>query len=68
MITLRDGVASTTARSWTPRPCKFNIERHKTLQGSYRRGELRPVTSVDVVDPLTVRIRLAAPSRPCWRR
>ena len=33
---------------------KFNIERHKTMAGSNRSGELRPVTSVDVVDPATV--------------
>jgi len=43
---------------------KFNIERHKTLQGSNRSGELRPVTSVDVIDPTTVRLNLSAPFSP----
>jgi peptide/nickel transport system substrate-binding protein len=43
---------------------KFNIERHKTLQGSNRSGELRPVDSVDVVDPSTVRFNLSAPFSP----
>jgi peptide/nickel transport system substrate-binding protein len=43
---------------------KFNIERHKTMQGSNRRGELAPVTGVDVVDPYTVRLNLAAPFAP----
>ena len=43
---------------------KFNIERHKTMPGSNRRGELAPVTSVDVIDPLTVRLNLNAPFSP----
>ena len=43
---------------------KFNIERHKTLQGSNRSGELRPVTTVDVVDSSTVRLNLSAPFSP----
>ncbi len=43
---------------------KFNIERHKTMPGSNRSGELRPVASVDVVDPATVRLNLSAPFTP----
>ena len=43
---------------------KFNIERHKTMAGSNRSGELRPVTSVDVVDPATVKLNLSAPFAP----
>ena len=43
---------------------KFNIERHKTLPGSNRRGELAPVSTVDVVDPMTVRLNLSAPFSP----
>jgi len=43
---------------------KFSIERHKTLPGSNRKGELAPVSSVDVVDPLTVRLNLSAPFAP----
>ena len=43
---------------------KFNIERHKNLPGSNRRGELAPVASVDVVDPATVRLNLSAPFSP----
>jgi len=43
---------------------KFNIERHKTMAGSNRRGELAPVASVDVVDPMTVRLNLSAPFSP----
>ena len=43
---------------------KFSIERHKTMPGSNRKGELAPVSSVDVVDPLTVRLNLSAPFAP----
>src|SRR6185436_17603454 len=43
---------------------KYNIERHKTMAGSNRRGELAPVASVDVVDPLTVKLNLSAPFSP----
>ena len=35
-----------------------------TLKGSNRRSELEPVTAVEVVDPLTVRLRLKAPFAP----
>jgi len=43
---------------------KFNLERHKTMAGSNRSGELRPVASVDVVDAATVRLNLSAPFTP----
>ncbi|HXI36811.1 MAG TPA: ABC transporter substrate-binding protein, partial [Burkholderiales bacterium] len=43
---------------------KFNLERHKNLQGSNRRGELAPLASVDVVDPMTVKLNLSAPFSP----
>ena len=34
------------------------------MAGSNRRGELAPVTTVDVVDPMTVRLNLSAPFSP----
>ncbi len=43
---------------------KYNIERHKTMAGSNRRGELAPVVSVDVIDESTVRLNLSAPFAP----
>ena len=43
---------------------KYSLERHKTMAGSNRRGELAPVASVDVVDPTTVRLNLSAPFAP----
>jgi len=43
---------------------KYNIERHKTMAGSNRSGELKPVSSVEVIDASTVRLNLAAPFSP----
>jgi len=43
---------------------KYNLERHKNMKGSNRRGELAVMSSVDVVDPSTVRINLASPFAP----
>jgi peptide/nickel transport system substrate-binding protein len=61
---LRPGVTFHDGEKFDAAAVKFNIERHKTMAGSNRRGELAPVTSVDVVDPSTVRLNLSAPFSP----
>jgi peptide/nickel transport system substrate-binding protein len=61
---LRPNVTFQDGEKFDAEAVKYNIERHKTLQGSQRRGELSAVTSVDVVDPLTVKINTAAPFAP----
>jgi peptide/nickel transport system substrate-binding protein len=43
---------------------KYSLERHLTMQGSFRRAELSAIDHVEVVDPLTVRIVLKTPSGP----
>ena len=63
-IKLRSGVLFHDGDKFDAAAVKFNIERHKTLPGSNRSGELRPVASVDVIDPLTVRLNLTAPFSP----
>jgi peptide/nickel transport system substrate-binding protein len=63
-LKLREGVTFHDGEKFDAAAVKFNIERHKTMQGSNRRGELAPVQSVDVVDPLTVRLNLSAPFSP----
>ena len=63
-IKLRQGVTFHDGERFDAAAVKFNIERHKTLPGSNRRGELAPVTSVDIVDPQTVRLNLNAPFSP----
>src|SRR5258705_5832353 len=61
---IRQGVTFHDGEKLDAVAVKFGIERHKTMQGSNRRGELAPVTSVDVVDPYTVRLNLATPFAP----
>lgn len=63
-IKLRPDVTFHDGEKMDAAAVKFNIERHKNMPGSNRRGELAPVTSVDVVDPSTVRLNLAAPFAP----
>jgi peptide/nickel transport system substrate-binding protein len=61
---LRQGVTFHDGEKFDAAAVKYNIERHKTMAGSNRRGELAPVTTVDVVDPSTVRLNLNAPFAP----
>ena len=63
-LKLRPGVSFHDGEKFDAAAVKFNIERHKTLPGSNRRGELAPVASVDVVDTATVRLTLSAPFSP----
>lgn len=63
-IKLRPDVTFHDGEKMDAAAVKFNIERHKNMAGSNRRGELAPVTSVDVVDASTVRLNLAAPFAP----
>ena len=63
-LKLRTGVTFHDGEKFDAAAVKFNIERHKNLPGSNRRGELAPVTSVDVIDGSTVRINLNAPFSP----
>ena len=61
---IRPGVTFHDGEKLDAAAVKFNLERHKTMAGSNRRGELAPVTGIDVVDPLTVKLQLAAPFAP----
>src|SRR5947207_10027307 len=63
-IKLRQGVTFHDGEKFDAAAVKYNIERHKNMAGSNRRGELAPVASVDVVDASTVRLNLAAPFSP----
>ncbi len=61
---------SKTASPSTPTAVKVNLDRYRTDPLSKRKTELKPVASVDVVDPLTVSIKLntglcAAGQRAC---
>ncbi|MFO1327089.1 MAG: ABC transporter substrate-binding protein [Rubrivivax sp.] len=61
---IRPGVSFHDGEKLDAAAVKFNLERHKSMPGSNRRGELAPLAGVDVVDPLTVRLNLSAPFAP----
>lgn len=63
-LRLRSGVTFHDGEKFDAAAVKYNLERHKNMKGSNRRGELAVMSSVDVVDPATVRINLAAPFAP----
>ena len=63
-IKLRPGVTFHDGEKFDAQAVKYNLERHKNIKGSNRRGELAVVSSVDAVDASTVRINLAAPFAP----
>lgn len=63
-IKLRTDVTFHDGEKMDAAAVKFNLERHKTMAGSQRSGELRPLASVDVVDPATVRLNLSVPFTP----
>jgi peptide/nickel transport system substrate-binding protein len=43
---------------------KYSLDRHLTMKGSYRKPDIGAVESVDVVDPLTIRLNLKQPFSP----
>ncbi|WP_247880833.1 ABC transporter substrate-binding protein [Skermanella sp. TT6] len=63
-LKLRQGVTFHDGEPFNAEAVKFNIERSLTLPGSTRRSEIAAVTSVDVVDPYTVRLNLSEPFAP----
>ena len=63
-LTLRDGVRYRDGAPMDAASVRDNLERYRTAPYSSRRGELKPVAGVDVVDARTVRIRLSAPYAP----
>jgi peptide/nickel transport system substrate-binding protein len=61
---LRPGVKFHDGEPFDAEAVKFNIERSLTFPGTQRKSEIGSVASVDVIDPLTVRLNLSAPSVP----
>jgi peptide/nickel transport system substrate-binding protein len=61
-ITLRQGVRFHDGEMMDAEAVRYSLNRHLTMQGSFRRSELGTITAIEVVDPATVRIRLPAPN------
>jgi len=63
-IKLRSGVKFNDGTPFTAEAMKISLDRHREMKGSNRRSELDSVNAVEVVDPLTIRLRLKAPFSP----
>jgi peptide/nickel transport system substrate-binding protein len=63
-IKLRPGVKFNDGTPMNAEAVRYSLDRHQSMKGSSRRSELELVTAVEVVDPLTVRLRLKAPFSP----
>ncbi|HSB77236.1 MAG TPA: ABC transporter substrate-binding protein [Candidatus Methylomirabilis sp.] len=63
-IKLRRGVKFNDGTPMTAEAVRYSLDRHLNIKGSARRSELELVTTIEVVDPLTVRLRLKAPFSP----
>jgi peptide/nickel transport system substrate-binding protein len=63
-IKLRTGVKFHDGEVMDAAAVKASLERHMTMQGSFRRPELAAVDQVEVADPATVRLLLKNPFSP----
>jgi peptide/nickel transport system substrate-binding protein len=63
-IKLRPGVKFHDGEPLNAEAAKASLERHLTMQGSFRKPELAAVDRVEVVDPHTIRLVLKAPFSP----
>jgi peptide/nickel transport system substrate-binding protein len=64
LLTLRTGVRFHDGEAMDAEAVKFSLLRHLNMQGSFRRGEINSMESVEVVDATHVRIRLKEPFAP----
>jgi peptide/nickel transport system substrate-binding protein len=64
LIKLRPNVLFHDGEKFDAEAAKYSIERHLTMQGSFRRGEISPIDKVEVVDPLAIKLKLKAPFAP----
>ena len=63
-IKLRPGVKFHDGEVLDAEAAKYSLERHLTMQGSFRKPELASIDRVEVVDPLTIKLVLKAPFSP----
>jgi len=64
VIKLRPGVKFHDGEPFNAEAVRFNIDRHLTTPGSFRKSEIGEIKSVDVVNDLTVRLNLSEPLVP----
>ncbi|MBS0537420.1 MAG: ABC transporter substrate-binding protein [Proteobacteria bacterium] len=63
-IKLRPGVKFHDGEEFNAEAAKYSLERHLTMKGSFRKPEISAIESVEVADPLTIKLHLKAPFSP----
>ena len=63
-LKLRPGVKFHDGEPFDAKAAKYSLDRHLNMKGSFRRPEISVVDSVDVVDPLTIKLNLKTPFSP----
>jgi peptide/nickel transport system substrate-binding protein len=64
LIHLRQGVKFHDGTTMDAASVKNSLERHLTMEGSFRRPEISQIDQIEVVDPAAVRVTLKSPSAP----
>jgi peptide/nickel transport system substrate-binding protein len=64
VIKLRPGVKFHDGEPLDAAAAKYSLDRHLSWKSSVRKSELSSVDSVEVVDPLTIKLNLKAPFSP----
>jgi len=63
-IKLRPNVKFHDGEKFDAEAAKFSLERHLTMQGSFRKPELAAIETIEVADPLTIKLHLKSPFSP----
>jgi len=63
-VKLRGGVKFHDGEKLDAEAAKFSLERHLTMQGSFRKPELAAIDTIEVADPLTIKLHLKSPFSP----
>ena len=63
-IKLRPGVKFHDGEAFDAAAAKYSLERHLNMKGSFRKPEIAAIDSIDVVDPMTIKLSLKAPFSP----
>src|SRR5258708_2814044 len=63
-LKLRPGVKFHDGEPFDAKAAKYSLDRHLFMKGSFRRPEISVIESIEVVDPLTIKLNLKAPFAP----
>jgi peptide/nickel transport system substrate-binding protein len=64
IIKLRPGVKFHDGEPFNAEAAKYSLDRHLNMKGSFRKPEIGSVTSVEIVDPMTIKLVLKEPFSP----